>query len=103
MANKRRYDRNDFELYKQGAVDIKTLANKYETSVNTIRRAMNRDKVFARKTRIKIITPYKTLIVDSKTECAYELKVGIATVYRALSGYPVKMFEDMGISLEVVE
>jgi len=98
-----KYNEKDFENVAKGKADIDEIAEFYGVSRENLRKAMNRKGYYLRKTRIKIVSPSKTKVVKSISSCAYELKVSERTIRNALKGERVKLFEELGIKLEVVE
>lgn len=98
-----KYDFKDFEKVIDGNVTLDELVKKYGVSRKTIIRTMNNNGFYLNKTKIKIISPYKTKIVYSWSSCASELNVSVETVRQAIRGKKIKLFEKMGIRLEVVK
>lgn len=98
-----KYDIKDFEDVIKGKVSIQYMSEYYKVSKEAFIKAMNRKGYYIKKTKIKITTPHQTKIVFSINECAYELKVSDTTIRNYLDGKKVKLFEDMGVKLEVVK
>lgn len=103
MANHLKYTDEDYELFAKGELTTEDLMKKYNVSRNTIRKALNRKRLFVRNNKIRIITPYKTMVVESISECARELQIDRSWIYRYFQGYKVKTFEDLNITLEFVD
>lgn len=103
MANHKKYDEEVLLKYKNGEITIEELCKMYEVSRTTMWKALSRREIYSRKEKIKIIAPFKTVIVNSKQECAEELKISYSSVVRELKGIRCKMLEDMGIRLEIIE
>lgn len=98
-----KYEDKDFEKVIDGDVSIKEMCDKYSTSRKNFIRAMNKRGYYIKKTKIKIISPHKTKIVYSYSACADELGVSERTVRNALEGKHIKLFDDMGIKVEIVQ
>jgi hypothetical protein len=98
-----KYNEKDFEKVAQGKKTIQEMCEYYGVSREAFILAMNRKKYYVKKTKIKIVSPTKTKIVYSFSACAYELKVSEQTIRNYLKGKRVKLFEDLGIRIEVVE
>ena len=104
MANHEKYTQEDFEKFEKGELTTEDLMEKYGVSRNTIRKALNRKKLFVRNTQIKISSPYApTKIVESISECARELKLDRSVIYRYFAGTKVKVLEDLEIKLEIIK
>jgi len=99
MPNKKKYEDLDFERYDKKEVTVQELCQKYNVSLNTMRKAINRRGIHPLKKRIVIKTPYKTLICESVNEASDELRVSRTTVYYALKGHRIPLFEEMGIEI----
>ncbi len=97
-----KYNIDDFEKVVNGQETIKTMCDTYGVSKKTFIRAMNRKGYHIKKTKVRIITQNKTKVVSSISDCAYELKVSDETVRDCLKGKRIKLFEEMGIKIEVV-
>ena len=98
-----KYNEKDFEKVIKKTATISEMSEFYGVSREAFILAMNRKGYFIKKTKLKIITPHKTKIVHSFSACAYELKVSEQTIRNYLKGKRVKVFEDLGIKVEVVE
>ena len=98
-----KYDIKDFEKVAKGTMSLDEASKLYGVSKTNFVKAMNRSKYYIRKTKIKIITPLKTKIVYSYSACADELKVSEMTIRNALKNKRVKLFEELGIKLEVIK
>lgn len=98
-----KYTEKDFEKVAKGKASVNEMCEFYGVSHSTFIRSMNKRGYFVKKTKIKITSPSKTKIVNSINACAYELKVSEETIRNALKGKRVKLFEELGIKLEVVE
>lgn len=98
-----KYDIKDFEAVASGKVDVKSMCDFYGVSHKAFVLAMNRNGFYLRKTKIKIKTPNQTKVVSSISECAYELKVSDETIRNCLKGKRIKLFDDMGITIEVLK
>lgn len=99
MANKLKYLPEDFDRYEHKEITVQDLCKKYNVSLNTMRKAINRRGIHPLKKRIVIKTPYKTLICESVNEASDELRVSRTTVYYALKGQRIPLFEEMGIEI----
>lgn len=99
MANKLKYLPEDFDRYERKEITVQELCQKYNVSLNTMRKAINRRGIHPLKKRIVIKTPYKTLICESVNEASDELRVSRTTVYYALKGRRIPLFEEMGIEI----
>lgn len=98
-----KYDIKDFEDVAKGKVSIQYMSEFYKVSKLSFNKAMNRKGYYLKKTKIKIVSPSQIKIVSSISECAYELKVSDTTIRNCLNGKKIKLFEDMGIKLEVIK
>ena len=98
-----KYEDKDFEKVIDGEVSINDMCDKYGVARKTFIRAMNKKGYFIKKTKIKIISPHKTKTVYSYSACADELGVSERTVRNALKGKHIKLFDDMGIKVEIVQ
>lgn len=94
-----KYDIEDFEKVVARELTIKDLAIKYGVSENRIRVALNKRGFHLHK-RIKIVSPYKTIICQDKQKCADELKVSRQTIIKALKGVEIPMFKELGITIK---
>lgn len=99
MAN-RKYEEQDLEDLVKGLTDINKLCEKYGTKPHSIIRQANRRGYYSRKTKVIIVSPFKNIVCDSITDCAYELGVSIPTIYKALKGERVKIFEELDITIK---
>jgi len=97
-----KYNIKDFEKVADGKVSVEDMSEFYGVSRTAFILAMNRSGYYLNKTKIKIISPYTTKIVYSYHSCALELKVSEQTIRNALKGKRVKLFEELGIKLEVM-
>lgn len=93
-----RYDISDFEKVVKKEITVGEMAIKYGVSQSRIRQALNERGYHINK-RIKIISPYKTVIVQDKQKCAEELNVSRGTIVRALKGIRVPTLDDLNIKL----
>ena len=100
MNNK--YDIRDFEKIVAKEMTVKEMATKYGVSEKKIRQALN-SRGFHLIKRVKIISPYKTIVCQDKQKCAEELKVSRQTIIKALKGERIPMFEELGIKIEYEE
>ena len=98
-----KYNEKDLEKVAQGKVSVEDMCELYCVSRENFIKAMNRKGYYLKKTTIKIISPNKIKIVKSFSACAYELKVSERTIRNALKGKRIKLFEELGIKLEVVQ
>lgn len=98
-----KYNDKDFEKVIKGKATIDEMCEFYNVSHDVFIKAMNRKGFYMRKTKLKITSPSKTKIVYSFSACAYELKVSEQTIRNYLKGKRVKIFEDLGVKVEVVE
>ena len=98
-----KYNEKDFEKVAKGKTTIQEMCEFYKVSKEAFVIAMNRKGYYTKKTTIKIISPSKTKVVKSFSACAYELKVSEQTIRNYLKGKRVKLFEELGIKLEVIE
>ena len=97
-----KYDLNDFERVANEEATIEEMANKYDVSTRTFIRSMNKNGYYVKKIKFRITSPHKTKTVYSYSSCASELNVSIETIRQAVKGKRIKLFEDMGIKVEVV-
>ena len=93
-----KYDLDDFEKVITKEKTIGEIAHKYGVSPNRIRQAMI-ERGYRLNKRIKIISPYKVIVVQDKQKCADELNVSRQTVVRALKGIRVPTLDDLGIKI----
>ena len=98
-----KYNDKDLENVAKGKVSVDEMCEFYGVSRENFIKAMNRKGFYLKKTTIKITSPSKVKIVKSFSACAYELKVSEQTIRNYLKGKKVKLFEDLGIKIEVVE
>lgn len=98
-----KYEDDDLKAIANKEKSVSEIAIKYGVSSNAIRKALIRKGWFARKVRVKIITPYKTKTVSSIQECADELQLSSATIRKALNGETIKTLEELNVRLEIVE
>lgn len=100
----KKYEEKDFEDYGNGKITFEELKTKYGVSSSTLYKALNRRKIYSRKTRIIITSPHgQPKIVDSITEMCEELGISMPTAYRALSGKKVSILEELGIKVEKLD
>ena len=92
-----RYDDDDLLDIVSGNKTKEQVAEKYNTKISVINRAMSRRGLWVRKKRIEIITPYGNKVCNSITETANELGLSHESIRRALRGLPVKMLTEMEI------
>jgi len=97
--NKKKYDEKDFIKYDNKAITVQELCAKYNVSLNTMRKAINRRGIHPLKKRIIIKTPYKTVVCESVNDASDELKVSRTTIYYALKGQRIPLFEETGIEI----
>lgn len=98
-----KYDIKDFEKIVSGEVEIEEVTKKYNVSQSRLQRVMNYYGFYVHKTKFKITTPHKTKVVYSYLSCASELNVSVETIRKAVKGERIKVFEEMGIKVEVVK
>lgn len=98
-----KYDIKDFEKVASGKSTIQEMCDFYDVSRQSFIRAMNKRGFYLKKTKIRIITQNQTKVVKSISDCAYELKVSDETIRNYLKGKRIKLFDDMGIKIEVVK
>ena len=98
-----RYKQKDLEQVAHGEVPPREMAQKYGVSYSTFMGALNRKGYYICKHKFKITSPHKTKIVYSYSAVADELGVSEQTIRNYLKGKKVKLFEDLGIKVEVVE
>ena len=98
-----KYNDKDFEKVAKGKATIDEMSEFYGVSHEAFVIAMNRKGYYSRKIKIKITSPQKTKIANSISACAYELKVSERTIRNYLKGTKVKLFEELGIKLEVLK
>ena len=98
-----KYDIKDFEKVIKQKATIDEMCAMYKVSRYAFIKAMNSKGFYTKKKKIKIVSPSQTKVVSSISECAYELKVSDETIRNYLKGKRVKLFEEMGIKIEVVE
>lgn len=96
-----KYLEEDLEAIVKKQKTIKQVAEDYGVSQNAVIRCLNRRGYHTRKRRIKITTPYKTVVVGSIQECADTLKLSVVTINKALRGIRIKTLEDLNVKLEV--
>lgn len=99
MANTKKYLEEDFERYDRKEITVQELCKKYNVTLNTMRKAINRRGIHPLKKRIVIKTPYKTVVCESVSEASDELRVSHTTIYYALRGRRIPLFEEMGIEI----
>jgi len=99
MANKLKYLPEDFDKYERKEVTVQELCQKYNVSLNTMRKAINRRGIHPLKKRIVIKTSYKTVVCESVNDASDELRVSRTTIYYALKGHRIPLFEEMGIEI----
>jgi len=97
-----KYDLKDFDKVANYKVTADEMAQKYGVSKKTFIRAMNSNGYYLKKIKFKITSPYKTKYVHSYFDCANELNVSVETIRRAVKGKKIKIFEELGIKVEVV-
>lgn len=97
-----KYLEEDLEAIVKKEKTIKQVATDYGVSQNAVLRCLNRRGYHIKKRRIRIITPYKTVVVESAYECAETLKLSATTINKALRGEKIKTLEELGIKVEVV-
>ena len=93
-----RYDLDDFEKIIRREITVKEIAEKYGVSQGRIRCALIERGYHINK-RIKIVSPYKTMVVQDKQKCADELNVSRQTIINALKGKRIPMFEELNIKI----
>ena len=98
-----KYDLNDFEKVANDEATLDEMAKKYGVARDTFRRSMNTYGYHVKKTKFRITSPHKVKVVYSYSSCASELNVSIETVRQAINGKQIKLFEDMGIKVEVIK
>lgn len=92
-----------YNVYDLETMSVEELCVKYNSTPNAIRRMRSYHQIYNRKTRIRIISPFKITIVRSIQECCDTLDLSRTTIKRALNGEHVPILEEMGIRLEVVK
>lgn len=97
-----KYNLDDFEKIVAKEITVNEVAKKYGVSPNRIRQAMI-DRGYHINKRIKIVSPYKTIICQDKQKCADELNVSRQTIINALKGKRVSAFEELGIKVMYAE
>ena len=98
-----KYLEEDLEAIAKKETTIKAVAEKYGVSQNAVLRILNMRGYHLRKQKIKIKTPYKTVVVGSIQECAETLKLSTQSIRNALKGQRIKTLEDLHITVEVVK
>ena len=98
-----KYKLKDFENVASGKSAIEDMCEYYGVSRKLFIQAMNRKGYYLKKTTLRIISPNKTKIVHSFSACADELGVSEQTIKNAIKGKRVKLFEELGIKVEIVE
>ena len=98
-----KYELKDFEDVVNGKSTIEVMCERYKVSRQTFIRSMNKKGFFIKKVKLKIITPTKTKVVSSISECAYELKVSDKTIRNYLKGKRIKLFDELSIHILVLE
>lgn len=97
-----KYLEEDLEAIAKKQKTIKEVADDYGVTQSAVLRILNMRGYHVRKRKIRIKTPYKTVVVGSVQECAETLKLSTQSVRNALKGKRVKTLEDLGIKLEVI-
>ena len=97
-----KYDIEDFEAVAKGETTVKELVKKYQSTPKQIRQALVQRGFHIRK-QIKIVSPYKTMIVADKQKCADELGVSRSTIAKALKGEKIPTLDELNIQLSYVE
>lgn len=98
-----KYLEEDLEAIAKKQKTIKQVAEEYGVSQNSLLRILNMRGYHLRKRKIRIRTPYKTVVVGSIQECAETLKLSTQSIRNALKGQRVKTLEDLHITVEVVK
>ncbi len=97
------YDIEDLKKVANGEMSIQECANKTHTSVRGTYHALYRYGLYIRKIRIKITTPFKTIITTSIEEASKELQCSRASIKNALSGKKVSFMERENIKVELYD
>ena len=98
-----KYNVKDFEKVANGKANIEDMCEFYGVKKQVFVNAMNRAGFYSNKTKIKIVSPSKTKIVYGYNACAEELKVSPQTIRNAVHGQRVKVFEELGITIQVMK
>ena len=91
-----------YDVYDLETLSVAELCVKYNATPNAIRRMKSYHQIYERKIRIRIITPYRIIVVKSIQECCETLELSRTTIKRALKGEKVPILVEMGITLEVL-
>ena len=95
------YQTKDLIDIKNGKATIDQVAQKYGVSRVAIIEAMSKRKIFVKKKRILITTPYEQRVVGSIQECAKVLEMSRESIVKALKGQRVATLEALEIKVEV--
>ena len=96
-----KYLKEDLNAVISKEKNLDDVAKKYGVSRANLVRRLNRQGYHIRRRKIKIVTPYKTVVVNSIQECADTLKLSTTTIKLALKGQRIKTLEELNIHLEV--
>lgn len=99
---KARYDLTDLYALGRKEITCKEMAEKYNTKVENIYKAMKRHHIRVGKRAIRITTKYGSKVVYGMPECADELKISVSSVNNALHGKQVRQLEELEIKVEYV-
>lgn len=98
-----KYKEEDLLKIIRKEADVMEIAHKYGSSYQAVRKALYRYGYRAHR-KVKIISPYRDdIYVADAQKCAEELKVSKITIYRALRGQKVAMFDELNIKVEYAE
>lgn len=98
MRNEK-YELQDLIRVANGEESIENIAETYNVSLNSVRCAMARRGIFKTKKKIKIVSPYKVIIVNSIQECCDTLKLSRTTIKKALHGQRVPILDNLEIKI----
>ena len=98
-----RYEIKDLLAIKNKEKTLSEIAKKYGVKEETITKQMERNKIYRKKQRVRVISPFTNKIFDSMGEAAYELGVSTESVRLAANGKRVKVFEDLDITIERID
>lgn len=98
----RKYDLDDFEAVVRGEKTLAEIINKYGSNRKAIITAMNRNGFRFRKP-VKMITPYKTMVFHTISECAEEIGVSYDLIWKELHGRKSATLKDLEIEVMYYE
>ena len=96
----KRYDYNDFQAIVEKKVSIEQIAEKYNTTIKSIHRQMNRAGFYLSKRKIVVCSPYKKIVCSSIYEVANQLGISHTSVINALKGKEVRVLQELEITIK---